>query len=235
MKHNRYYPVRVADQILWLVNFANKLPGRATALGLTPAQVTAAVADCLWLVYVLQSWLNGVRSFSLGCTQTATLCQTGVGNTAAVLDTFTPPELPDNVTPQLPGSLTRIFVLVQDIKNGHKLTDDIARELGIVGGEDTGPDLNNLHPIINAVVTGGHVAVGWSWQGNSVWLDACEIVVDRGDGKGFVPLTVDYTPNYNDTQPFPAVKTIWTYKAIYRVGDSQIGQWSPTVSVTVGG
>jgi hypothetical protein len=34
---------------------------------------------------------------------------------------------------------------------------------------------------------------------------------------------------------FPAAKPIWTYKAIYRAGDSQVGRWSQPVSVAVGG
>lgn len=59
--------------------------------------------------------------------------------------------------------------------------------------------------------------------------------MDRGDGKGFVLLTVDTTPNYVDTQPFPAAKTVWSYKAIYRADDAQVGQWSQPVSVAVGG
>ena len=59
--------------------------------------------------------------------------------------------------------------------------------------------------------------------------------VGRGDGKGFVLLTVDTTPNYVDTQPFPAAKTVWSYKAIYRADDAQVGQWSQPVSVAVGG
>ena len=57
--------------------------------------------------------------------------------------------------------------------------------------------------------------------------------MDRNDGKGYVPLTIDTTPNYNDTQAFPAAKAIWTYKAIYRVDDKQVGLWSLPVSVTV--
>ena len=63
----------------------------------------------------------------------------------------------------------------------------------------------------------------------------CEIQVDRGDGKGFVAPTFDTTPGYFDTQPFPATPVKWTYQAIYRVGDSRVGQWSKPVSVTVGG
>ena len=58
--------------------------------------------------------------------------------------------------------------------------------------------------------------------------------MDRGDGKGFVPLAFDTTPGYVDTQPFPATPTKWTYKAIYRVNDAQTGQWSNPVTITVG-
>ena len=60
-------------------------------------------------------------------------------------------------------------------------------------------------------------------------------MVDRADSKGFVPLTIDTTPNYTDTQPFPVAKAIWTYKAIYRADDRHVGQWSVPVSVAVGG
>lgn len=41
------------------------------------------------------------------------------------------------------------------------------------------------------------------------------------------------SPGYTDTQAFPAAPAIWTYRAIYRVGDNQTGQWSLPVSVTV--
>jgi hypothetical protein len=65
-------------------------------------------------------------------------------------------------------------------------------------------------------------------------LDLLEIQVDRGDGKGWVFLTFDTTPNYTDTTPFPATPTKWKYRAIYRVGDAQVGVWSNTVEITVG-
>ena len=45
---------------------------------------------------------------------------------------------------------------------------------------------------------------------------------------------IDATPNYTDTQPFPGTKTIWTYKAIYRADDAEVGIWSAPVSVVVG-
>jgi hypothetical protein len=58
--------------------------------------------------------------------------------------------------------------------------------------------------------------------------------VDRGDGKGFIFLANDTTPGYIDTDPFPAAPTRWTYRAIYIIGDAQVGLWSKPVSVTVG-
>jgi len=88
---------------------------------------------------------------------------------------------------------------------------------------------------ITAEISGTRVAVGWGWGGNGAYLDICEIEVDRGDNKGFVLLTFDTTPNYTDTTPFASIPTKWTYRAIYRVGDSRVGQWSKPVSVTVGG
>jgi hypothetical protein len=59
--------------------------------------------------------------------------------------------------------------------------------------------------------------------------------VDRSDSKGFVMLTFDTTPNYTDTTPFPATPTKWTYRAIYRVGDSRVGQWSELGSRDIDG
>ncbi len=233
MKRQDYYPSRMAEQIAWLLNFAGKLPGKATLLGLAPATVTALVADALWLAYVLQNWLDAVRTFSLGCTQTATAAMTGTNAALVTLPGFSAPALPTGVTPQNEGSLTRLFTAVQDIKNGHKITDAIAVELGIVGGADNGPDLSTVQPVISAKVSGSGVDVKWGWQGNSAWLDSCEIQVDRGDGKGFNLLTIDTTPNYTDTQPFPTAKAAWTYKAIYRLVDKQVGLWSATVSVAV--
>jgi len=77
------------------------------------------------------------------------------------------------------------------------------------------------------------VDVGWG--GNGAFLDICEIQVDRDDSKGFVLLTFDTTPNYTDTTPFPPAPAKWTYRAIYRVGDQRVGQWSKPLSVAVGG
>ena len=124
---------------------------------------------------------------------------------------------------------------MQTIKNSGKCTDAIGEDLGIIGSVASGPDLNAVVPIITAKVSGGAVHVDWGYQGNRAFLSGCEIQVDHGDGKGYGLLMVDTTPNYVDTQPFPASKTVWSYKAIYRAEDAEVGQWSKVVSMAVGG
>lgn len=233
MKHNNYFPVRQADQVIWLGNYAQKLPDYTVQLGLVAADVTARVADCKWTSHVLATWLPATRAWSLACTDAATATQTGIGSTVQVLPVFTAPAVPATVAAVTPGALSRIFAQVAQIKASGKLTEAIASDLRIIGSENTAPDLSALRPEITAKISGSIVEVKWNWQGQREWLDGCEIQVDRGDGKGYVLLTIDTTPNYNDTQPFPAAKTVWSYKAIYRVDDHQIGLWSAPISVSV--
>ena len=51
----RYYPLRQADQVVWLENFRNKIAAYAATLGLTTEQVDALIAKCRWLIYLLGS------------------------------------------------------------------------------------------------------------------------------------------------------------------------------------
>jgi hypothetical protein len=235
MKHNAYYPVRIADQIVWLTNFKNKIGGYVATLGLTAGQSTAIIADCNWLIYVLQNWLASTRTFALACTQAASDAQTGNGATLSVLTTFTPPVLPVGTAAVNNGALLRIFALAQQIKDGGKSSDAINTDLGIVGSTQTAPDLSTRQPLIAVAINGSQVDIKWGWGGNRAYLDSIELQVDRGDGHGFVLLTIDTTPNYTDTQPFPTAQTRWSYRGIYRVNDHQIGLWSATVSVIVPG
>jgi hypothetical protein len=73
----------------------------------------------------------------------------------------------------------------------------------------------------------------WAYCGFANFLEQIELEVDRG--QGFALLAIDSTPGYTDNQPFPAAPVKWTYRAIYRLGDNRVGQWSKPVSVTVGG
>ena len=131
------------------------------------------------------------------------------------------------------GILSRYLLLVNAIKVHKNYTIPIGDILGIEGAEATHPDFITIQPNITAHVTASVVKLIWGWLGFRAFLSMCELQVDRGSG--WTVLAYDTTPNYEDTTPFPATPTIWKYRAIYRVGDHQVGLWSLEVSVTVGG
>ena len=235
MRHNSYWPIRVNDQTAVLVKIINKLATYATVLGLAPAQVAGALADAGWLVYILQSWLPAVRSFSKSATDAATAAQTGDGTALQALPVFTPPALPAGVTPVNTGALTRLFNVIQLIKNNPACTDAIADDLGILGTQKSVVDLTTVAPVLKLTLTPTGVMVGWGWEGHAADLDMIELQVDRNDTKGYVSLAFDTTPGYLDTYARPAALTKWKYRGIYRVGENQVGQWSTEQTITVGG
>ena len=102
--------------------------------------------------------------------------------------------------------------------------------MGIIGADPT-VDVNALKPILTAAPVAGQVAIGWTKQG----MDSIEIEVDRGEG--FVFLAIDTVPGYTDTAAMPAAgqSALWKYKAIYRLNDERVGQWSDVVSLPVAG
>jgi len=83
--------------------------------------------------------------------------------------------------------------------------------------EEARADLKTIQPEFTLKASGDHVLVGWNWGAFGASLDMCELQVDRNDGKGRRLLAMDSTPGYNDTAPWPATPTKWTYWAIYRV------------------
>ncbi|MBI5683896.1 MAG: hypothetical protein HZC54_02335 [Verrucomicrobia bacterium] len=235
MKRQLYYPSRIPDQITWLENWRNKLAAYGAALGLSPAQVAAGIADAAWLIYLHLSWLAAARAWSQACTKAMTDAETGDGTVLMVPPVFTPPAPPDGVVPVRTGALNRIFALVQLIKDSPGCTAAIITDLGLAGTEQTAPDFTTLAPdfTLTRLVTG--IKVGWGWGGYAAFLDMIELQVDRNDGKGFVFLANDTTPGYLDTFPQPAAPVKWKYRAIFHVRDQRVGHWSIEKSITVGG
>jgi hypothetical protein len=215
-----------------LQTFENGIGGYAVTLGVTPAQVTTQAADADYFSYTL-ACQQLMRNGSLQWTGWKDL--TRGGGDPPPSGAPVAPVFPPAVPAVAPGVEVRFRALVKQIKGSPAYNEAIGAALGIVGQEQTGPDFATIQPNINAVIQGTNVFVDWNWGGFSAFLDICELQVDRGDGKGFVALAFDTTPGYVDTQPFPATPVKWTYQAIYRVGDSRVGQWSKPVSVTVGG
>lgn len=215
-----------------LITFKNAVGASASALGVTPAQVTAQAADADYFSYVL-----AVQELMANSAKQWTAWKDLQRKGGSVPPTGAPvaPTFPAAVPVVAPGIELRFRNLVKQIKANTDYNESIGAALGIEGSEQVGPDYATLAPALSLSLSGDRVEIAWGWQGFSAFLDQCELQVDRGDGKGMVLLAIDTTPNYTDTQPFPNAPAKWSYQAIYRVGDQRVGQWSSAVSVSVGG
>jgi hypothetical protein len=135
-----------------------------------------------------------------------------------------PPMVPANI-------FGRASALAARIKKHPNYTDAMGQDLGIIGAEQT-MDLAAMKPILKITLQAGRPNVGWKKQG----MDGLEISVDRGTGT-FAFLAFDTMPDYLDTAPLPAAGTsaVWRYKAIYRLHDEEVGQWSDIATISVMG
>jgi hypothetical protein len=234
MAYQRYYPVREGDQLTWFTNLQSKIGDYSTPLDISPARQAKLQLTLTWLIWTWGSFLPSRRLDAPAATAWRNQLATGTGNGS----TLAPPA-PATLTPPAgdpySGMLTWLFEEIGRWKSAEGYDDTIGQNLAVIGSTRSGPEYATVRPDITATASGGTVKIGWGWQGYGEFLDLLELIVDRNDGKGFVPLAFDTTPGYVDTAPFPATPTKWTYKAIYRVGDHQVGQWSGEVSVIVGG
>ncbi len=210
--------------------FKNNVGPVAASLGLAPAQVAQQAADADYFNYVL-ACQNLVLNHSKGWT--ALKRNTRVGSGAGGFNVLGALALPDPVPPVAAGVERRFRALLRQAKASTNYSPATGEGLGIEAAHHTPPDWVALQPRIRVKITGGRVLVGWGWQGHRVFLDQCEIQVDRGDGKGFVLLTYTTVPGYTDQTPFPEQPVKWFYRAIYRVADAQVGKWSNVTGVTV--
>jgi hypothetical protein len=204
--------------------------GNYPQLSLDPALLTGLAADSLAFNYTLLC-----QSITQGDAQAWTAHKNNQRNGSGSGVAPTPTSLPAAPPAVDAGIETRFRALIDLAQASPEYTVAIGEATAMEGDVQTGPDLASVVPTLTLSVQGGQVVINWGFGGNAAYLDACEIEVDRGDAAGFKLLTIDSTANFTDTTAFPATPAKWTYRAIYRVGDARVGQWSSPVSIAVGG
>lgn len=210
-----------------LTNIAGKIGGYQTTVGLDATIVAATQADSAFFHYARLA-SQQVAAFAQQWTAYKNSSRNGTG--ASLGPVPVPPSLGTAPAAVPPGIFKRLAALVVRIKAHPGYTEAIGQDLDIVGAEQT-LDTTNAKPVIELELSAGHPNVLWPKGG----FDAVEIWVDRGSGSVF--LTIDTVPDYLDTAPLPAAgqSAVWKYKAIYRLNDAQVGQWSDVVSIAVTG
>jgi hypothetical protein len=215
-----------------LITFKEEIGSYVAVLKLTPDQVSGQAADADYFEYCLKC-LDILQKAATQATTWKDIMRGG--GTPPPTGAPAAPVLPASVPAVAPGIEARFRALVKLIKANPAYNTAMGQALGIEGPQQTPPDLTTIQPEIDVYINGANVFVDWNWGGYVNYLDMCEIQVDRGDGKGFVALAFDTTPGYTDPAPIPAAPVKWTYRAIYRVNDAQVGLWSKLVSLIVGG
>ena len=229
MPKSHYLPNDDNGKAAWMNNLAAKLPTYQSALGLTLDDVTGAAADAAFFDYVLKAQTQ-VAAYSQQWTAYKNAARNGSGPALGAAPVA--PNLGTAPTEVAPGIIGRATALVARIKPAPGYTQAIGQALQIIGAEHP-VDPTTLKPVLNVELDAGEVNIGWLKQG----MDALELWVDRGDGKGFNFLAIDSIPDYTDTAAMPPAGTsaLWKYKGIYIQADQRVGQWSDVVSIPVAG
>lgn len=225
--NNGYLPRADKDKAIWLKNFSFKLAAYAENTGILPDEVLSVSNDALMVMYAIDAVEIAKKEAAQSVAFKNLLYDGPEGNTITY-----PAPIPGLTQPTLvkSGIFKRIGKLVQRIKNHPNYNDSIGKDLGIIGA-DTAFDRITMKPEINGGLDAHRPLIKWK-KGIA---DSIDIYVDRKDGKGFVFLANDSTPDYIDTNPLPSGMdtAIWSYKGIYKVQDEQVGEFSNTINITV--
>lgn len=236
MAKQDYVPARDTDAAAFLTHVAAEVPNHFGPLGLTAAtpEVVAQHADAVAFAFAVAQQLRLV-AVGQAATSAKNRLRDGDASDPNVLVDIAFAAAPAVIPPSVkPGVVKRLRDFATFVKGRPGYTEAIGTALRIVGSEHASPDFTTLAPQLTLRLDGTRVEVVWDWRGHSAALDAIEIHVDRGDGKGFAFLAVDSKPNYLDTQAFPSPPARWKYKAIYRKDDGRVGQWSTVTEINVG-
>jgi len=229
MSKQFYLPRPEVERGKWLENFATKLPNYATKYGIPSALVTSVQQDSAVFKYFLE-YANRITEYSRKINQYKVELSEGADTS---LQAPIPPTAPASPFPPVVGIFKRVSSIVNIIKSSLSYLESDGLDLGIEGAEQTALNTVEIKPVISLrLVAGGQPEIVWT-KGKT---DGLEIYVDRGTGK-FELYKVANKPNTIDKTTLPAVgvSQVWKYRAIYRLNDEQIGQWSDTVEISVKG
>ncbi|MEO5644236.1 MAG: hypothetical protein ABIQ40_13240 [Bacteroidia bacterium] len=226
--NSSYIPVSDADRVVWLYNFGNRLSQYATALGLTPAEITSVQRDAAMFTYVVQMqdaahqyWtsLSGLKRQLRSAPQQIAAPAIPVAPAAG-----SPPSAVNS------GIFNRVILLVARIKQSSAYSETMGQDLNIIPSV-TAINPNDMVPNLSIRLEAGHPLLKWK-KGDA---DGVQLYVDRRDTNGFVLLAKVFRNTYLDVLVLPAniFTATWDYKARYLIGDDEVGQFSTVISINV--
>jgi hypothetical protein len=131
--------------------------------------------------------------------------------------------------PDIIGFLGALIVRIKKHKN---YTEAIGKALHIIPPQTPATDPALLQPELTFDYSAGHPVLYWYHNGT----DALVIEADYGTGT-FGLVAIQLSTRFEDNTPLqlPGNVALWKYRAIYRIRDNQVGQWSKVLEVSVKG
>jgi hypothetical protein len=223
-----YLPVSDADRVVWLNNFSSRLGQYATSLGLTTGEVTGVQHDASMFAYVVQLHEAGHQYWTAVSSLKKQLRSSPQQSAAPAIPAS--PAVSASPAPVNSGIFNRILLLVARIKQSSVYTTAMGEDLNVIPPVVT-INPNDMIPNLTIRLDAGHPLLKWK-KGDA---DGLQLYVDRRDNAGFVPLAKVFRNTYLDIEMVPAnvFTATWDYKARYIIGDDEVGQFSPLISINV--
>lgn len=228
MGNSTAIPTDDGGKLTLLRHINSLLPGMAGQLDIGADQLARLASASAWFAFALD-YQSALKTASTAAVAFKQVVRDGPVSGGLGVNPLNLPKPPEGAAfEDVFGFLGDLIV---QIKRHPRYTDAIGQALNIIPVKAVTPDVSNLQPQLNVSMLQSQPRLDWSKSG----MDSLEIEVDRGNG--FALLTIVMSPGYLDSAPLPASGSValWKYRAIYRVKDKRVGQWSPVLEVAVKG
>lgn len=225
-----YFPRAEAAQIPWFGNLKLKIttPANLSALSITTTEAGVVSSTCTLFIYLLETYLPAVRSYSESWTALASQLRKGVPGSLVTLPTppsWSPPT--GSGTPSA-GALKVLFDMIARWKTAPGYDASIGQDLGIIG---PGSEPSTAAPVLDCTVSPDGVILSFLKNGHmGIHLES------RRQGEetwGFLAIDTD-SPYLDNRPPLTPGQSEWReYRARFWDG-TPIGDWSGIMRANVG-
>lgn len=230
MSSNSFFPTTEAGQVVWLTNYALKLPANGSVCGIADEEITSTVNDVHYYVWMLRDWYPAVQRDAREATVFKQLMISGNGSNSASFPQST--IFPDPPTIPAPGIQKRLFSQIARIKASLNYNELVGQNLGVIAIPNTVE-----HPVPEFTLTveegavGSRVRIDFKKYGHDgIWIES------RINGGEWAFLAIDTVKPYLDERPLAAGNIHETREYRLRWWDKSEahGEWSAVQKAVIG-
>ena len=222
-----FVPLQDETLVTWMEQFISRLPGYASTLGLTAADLTSAQADSEMTKYLVNVGLPAAKTAAGTFAAYKESIVKGKPGGGAV-PSFPTLAAPPTVVP--PGVVKRLRALVKRIKAAPGYTEVIGRDLKIIAPAQSSQPATTPKPTFRPKSLPGSV-IRLTWVKGK--FNGVIVECRRGGGNWEEIGRDNYSPFDDNRAPLTAGQPeVREYRLRYFTKDQPVGDYSDTVSST---